>query len=621
MSVTKAQLIGNVPLGSASAPTFTFADDPNTGIYSPGADQLALVTGGTARITIDSSGNVTIANRINVPLGSAAAPSIYFAGDTNTGIYSPGDNQLVISTNGTGRLFFDASGRVGIGADSPSTSLEIASNANSQTEATIPTVRLTNTDTTAVSTDITGSYEFYSLDTSEANVVTGYVRNVAEDAGTKYALVFGSKNAGLGASERLRITSDGKLGLGTSNPATSLHIASSTPQFRLQDTDATNQFSQITQGSGTTYIYNQNGTSYGEIRFQQNNGTTLLTPLVIDSSQRVGIGTTSPGSILHVSNGNDSASGEFIGLTIGGTNVGNARTGSIIKDTTTYDLIYKNQNFSTALGSHVFRNGPSEHARIDSSGRLLVGTSSAYGTAYTTPIQVKASGSLSGGYSIVSANNENAGGFCLNSSSDNSIRIDSDPDNLRASSYIGFNVDATERMRITNDGTHYTRGTTSVFSFASNAAAGTTNWLQLGGHSASSITGYTISYAVYTNGNIVNTNGSYTAISDSKLKENIVDASSQWDDIKAIRIRNWNFKEETGHETHRQIGPIAQELEQVSPGLVFETPDRDEDGNETGEVTKGVNQSILYMKAVKALQEAMERIEVLEQRLTDAGIA
>jgi hypothetical protein len=46
--------------------------------------------------------------------------------------------------------------------------------------------------------------------------------------------------------------------------------------------------------------------------------------------------------------------------------------------------------------------------------------------------------------------------------------------------------------------------------------------------------------------------------------------------------------------------------------LVFETPDRDEDGNETGEVTKGVNQSVLYMKAVKALQEAMERIETLQ---------
>jgi hypothetical protein len=82
--------------------------------------------------------------------------------------------------------------------------------------------------------------------------------------------------------------------------------------------------------------------------------------------------------------------------------------------------------------------------------------------------------------------------------------------------------------------------------------------------------------------------------------------------LKAIQIRNWNFKSETGYETHRQIGPIAQELELVCPGLVFETPDQDDKGNDLGTTTKGVNQSVLYMKAVKALQEAMERIEALE---------
>jgi hypothetical protein len=52
--------------------------------------------------------------------------------------------------------------------------------------------------------------------------------------------------------------------------------------------------------------------------------------------------------------------------------------------------------------------------------------------------------------------------------------------------------------------------------------------------------------------------------------------------------------------------------------LVNESPDRDEDGNDLGTVTKSVNYSVLYMKAVKALQEAMERIETLEARLTAA---
>ena len=43
-------------------------------------------------------------------------------------------------------------------------------------------------------------------------------------------------------------------------------------------------------------------------------------------------------------------------------------------------------------------------------------------------------------------------------------------------------------------------------------------------------------------GDLQNTNNSYGALSDSKLKRNIVDANSQWDDIKDVRVRNYNFQ-------------------------------------------------------------------------------
>tara|TARA_A100001201_G_scaffold29290_1_gene31603 strand:+ start:391 stop:1398 length:1008 start_codon:yes stop_codon:yes gene_type:complete len=125
----------------------------------------------------------------------------------------------------------------------------------------------------------------------------------------------------------------------------------------------------------------------------------------------------------------------------------------------------------------------------------------------------------------------------------------------------------------------------------------------------------TVSFDIAYNGNVRNTNNSYGAISDLKLKENIVDAESQWDDFKAIRFRKYNFKEETGHETFTQLGVIAQELEQVCPGLVDETPDFDEEGNDLGTTTKSVKYSILTQKALVALQEAMERIETLETKL------
>jgi hypothetical protein len=119
-------------------------------------------------------------------------------------------------------------------------------------------------------------------------------------------------------------------------------------------------------------------------------------------------------------------------------------------------------------------------------------------------------------------------------------------------------------------------------------------------------------FIVWGTGNVVNVNNSYGGLSDIKLKENIVDAGSQWDDLKALQIRKYNFKE---GQTHTQIGLIAQEVELVSPGLVSESPDRDEDGNDLGTVTKSVNYSVLYIKAVKALQEAMERIETLEAKV------
>ena len=122
---------------------------------------------------------------------------------------------------------------------------------------------------------------------------------------------------------------------------------------------------------------------------------------------------------------------------------------------------------------------------------------------------------------------------------------------------------------------------------------------------------------IYSNGNVVNTNNSYGAISDQKLKENIVDALSQWDDIKALTVRKYSMKADN-LDSPNMLGVIAQEVEAAGMGgLVFESPDINEETKEDlGTVTKQVNYSVLYMKAVKALQEAMDRIETLETKVT-----
>jgi hypothetical protein len=154
---------------------------------------------------------------------------------------------------------------------------------------------------------------------------------------------------------------------------------------------------------------------------------------------------------------------------------------------------------------------------------------------------------------------------------------------------------------------------------------------------------------ILTTGTFESRTSTYGGVSDIKLKQDIVDANSQWDDIKNFRVRKFRFKDEVAVDPNypAHLGLIAQEAELVSPGLVYETRDTkqetktreipavlDEEGNEVeparteeytekvdlGTVTKAVKYSILYMKAVKALQEAMERIEQLEARLDAANL-
>jgi len=165
---------------------------------------------------------------------------------------------------------------------------------------------------------------------------------------------------------------------------------------------------------------------------------------------------------------------------------------------------------------------------------------------------------------------------------------------------------------------------------------------------------------INSNGNVKNANNSYGSTSDERVKQNITDANSQWDDIKALKVRNFKKKDAVRQygtdKAPIHLGLVAQELEAVSPKLVDELPpsvgdilsssefgtieddlenpiyyvDGDEipNGKEIGDVkeytkkvkeekakVKAIKYSILYMKAVKALQEAMTRIETLESKV------
>ena len=136
----------------------------------------------------------------------------------------------------------------------------------------------------------------------------------------------------------------------------------------------------------------------------------------------------------------------------------------------------------------------------------------------------------------------------------------------------------------------------------------TTNFLECTDSSATRL-------QILGDGDIKNHDGTYGTISDERIKQNIVDANSQWDDIKAIKVRKYSLKE-AKLDAPNMLGVVAQELETAGMnGLVYESPDRNLDGDDLGTTTKNVNYSVLYMKAVKALQETMARVEALEVKV------
>ena len=131
--------------------------------------------------------------------------------------------------------------------------------------------------------------------------------------------------------------------------------------------------------------------------------------------------------------------------------------------------------------------------------------------------------------------------------------------------------------------------------------------------------GTAVVFSVNDAGNVQNANNSFTGLSDQRLKINIADAGSQWDDIKALKVRTYQWG--MGNTGHTQLGVISQEVEAAGMNGLVEESLADEyhiayDSSLEGEKIKSVKYSVLYMKAVKALQEAMTKIEALEARVT-----
>jgi len=573
--------------------------------YAPLAG--ATFTGGIAGTTANFTGNVGIGT-------TSPSAKVHITNNSNSSTqYLNSDADLLINANGTKgvslkltnggsstesaivfdqsatlkftareyeRMRIDSSGKVGIGTSSPGKLLS-----------------LQNSNTPALG--------FYTGSTLRAEVnATSAETSILSYANSPITLNVG----GSAESEALRIDSSGNVGIGNTSPSS----YNSDGRNLVVGTSGGQGITIVSGGYGNLYF--ANGTS-GDAKYRgmvayyhpddaMQFRTAATERMRIDSSGNVGIGTTSPYSASGYNSLTlDGSTGTQIRFRSNGAEKG------LIYNTSTEFQIYGMAGIPL-----VFQAGGSERMRLDSSGRLLVGSSVVQAHANMDDLQL-GDGSGNRGLTI-SSGTSGFGTLAFGDSSDASgnDRYSGSVEYYHADNSMRFYANIVERMRIEADGMMRVRGTATSGAlnvFTGQSAASNIN-LILGQHSSSSVTNGTLSFLVLSNGNVQNTNNSYGAISDSKLKENIVDAGSQWDDFKAVRFRKYNFKKETGHETFTQLGVIAQELELISPGLVTNSPDLDEDGNDLETTTKGIKYSILTTKALVALQEAMERIETLE---------
>ena len=293
-----------------------------------------------------------------------------------------------------------------------------------------------------------------------------------------------------------------------------------------------------------------------------------------------------------------------------------------------YDTLYTNSSgqYNVAIGMQALLSNSTSNSN----------TAVGYQAGYTNTQAANTFVGSGAGYSVNSVSNTFIGanaGNAVSSGQKNTIlgRFNGNENGLdirTASNRIVLSDgDGNPRVHIDDGGRNYvTANSATYWSFAvnnTNNASGNGTYRSLLGANANNTSSYHLvanssgdKLYIYGNGNIVNVNNSYGALSDQKLKENIVDSGSQWDDVKALTVRKYSMKTDE-LDAPNMLGVIAQEVEAAGMGgLVFESPDRDDDGNVLETSTKQVNYSILYMKAVKALQEAMDRIETLEAKVT-----
>jgi hypothetical protein len=345
----------------------------------------------SSSVTIQSGNALFFNNSVNSASGSIVCQgggslSLRAYGQEMIGIIE--SDRLLFSTANTERMRINAAGNVGIGTSSPITKLTIGSYSGARlpyingTGTTFGAEGITVTSSNTSNTSVGGGIDLtnnvrsvgaYSPVISFSSMTSGGAYNNSyagiwgiyqEDDGNWAAghIAFGTSNP-YGIQEKMRLTKDGNLGIGTTSPAAALHVKNSAATNIYLESTGSSVYQQLVNSGGSAYI----GSSSNDLLFLTNSAGNER--MRITSGGNVGIGTSSPTdysgyTTLHVNGKSGTGSGVIRVTNFNGTAGFNmyADNAATFNTTSAIPILFLTQD--------------TERMRITSGGNVLIGDTS-----------------------------------------------------------------------------------------------------------------------------------------------------------------------------------------------------------------------------------------------------
>ena len=336
------------------------------------------VTGTTANFTSGVFTNIsgitaTFTSGI-IASGTALLPSLAILLDPNTGIYSPGADQVAVATNGTQKLIVLSNGNVGIGTGSPAEA-KLCVNGGISIEGTYSNFKANiftmdnnggNSRLNSFGPNITtpGSFDFIGF---SSNALVGAIRMSISSAGTTTltsAAATAPFVANIGASEAARIDSSGRLLVGTVTGNANGGILQLTsgitfPATPVAATDV-NTLDDYEEGTweptflgsttNPTQTYNLRIGRYVKI------GRSVFVTcrvLMVNTGISGGTGDLSVGNLPFTS---ANVTNQFWGISVAGSNLSTAATGGIIINSSSEVVLLASNSSTTVVPASVVAN-------------------------------------------------------------------------------------------------------------------------------------------------------------------------------------------------------------------------------------------------------------------------